>query len=107
MGRYLLTVQSLRTLAGAGAREITMNSCYVDYVLKKQAPSGCPSDPLTDPEKQAAAPFLFTGGLTPTLSASSGASPIVVTASQPGFAMLFPFWGTSFNAPSESTKIPY
>jgi len=109
LGRYAITVQSLRALAGAGARAIMINDCYVDNVLKKQAPSGCPTDPLSSAEKQAIAPFLFNGGLTPTLSASAGSSPITVTASQPGFTMIFSFipWGSSFNAPSASTKIPY
>jgi hypothetical protein len=108
LGRYLITVQSLRTLAGAGARAIEINSCYVDAVLKSNAPSGCPSDPLSAAEKQEVAPFLFNGGLTPTLSAPVGdASPITVTASQPDFTMIMPIWGSSFDAPSASTRIPY
>jgi hypothetical protein len=108
LGRYLITVQSLRTLAGAGARAITINDCYVDNVIKKQAPSGCPSDPLSAADKQEIAPFLFAGGLAPTLSApAGGASPITVTASQPDFTMMMPIWGSSFNAPSASTQIPY
>src|SRR5690349_16019112 len=79
LGRYLITVQSLRTLAGAGARSLTMDACYVNNVLQKQAPSGCPADPLSDADKQEIAPFLFAGGLTPTLSAPIGdASPITV-----------------------------
>jgi TadE-like protein len=108
LGRYLITVQSLRTLAGAGARAIMMDDCYVDNVIKKQAPSGCPSDPLSAADKQEIAPFLFAGGLTPTLSAPVGeASPITVTAAQPGFTMMMPIWGSSFDAPSASTQIPY
>jgi hypothetical protein len=108
LGRYLITVQSLRALAGAGARAIEINDCYVDAVLKNNAPSGCPSDPLSAADKQEIAPFLFAGGLTPTLSAPAGeASPITVTAAQPGFTMLMPIWGSSFDAPSASTRIPY
>jgi hypothetical protein len=108
LGRYLITVQSLRTLAGAGARAIMIDDCYVDAVLKKQAPSGCPSDPLSAGDKQEIAPFLFAGGLTPTLSAPAGeASPITVTAAQPGFTMIMPIWGSAFDAPSASTRIPY
>ena len=82
-------MQSLRALAGAGARAIMIIDCFVDTVIKKNPPSGCPTDPLSSAEKQAIAPFLFNGGLTPTLSASAGASPITVTASQPGFTMMF------------------
>jgi hypothetical protein len=109
LGRYMITVQSLRALAGAGARAITMNDCFVNSVIKQNAPSGCPVDPLPDATKQQIAPFLYAGGLTPTLSVSAGASPITVTASQPGFTMIFAFipWGSTFNAPSASTKIPY
>lgn len=109
LGRYMITVQSLHALAGAGARAITKHSCFVNNVIKQNAPSGCPTDPLSSAEKQAISPFLFDGGLTPTLSASAGSSPITVTASQPGFTMIFSFvpWGSSFNAPSVSTKIPY
>jgi Flp pilus assembly protein TadG len=107
LGRYAITVQSLRTLAGAGARAIMMDACYVNNVLKKQTPTGCPTDPLPT-TKADIAPFLFYGGLSPTLSASSGSSPITVTAQQPGFTMLFPVvWGTSLNAPAVTTKIPY
>ena len=107
LGRYLITMQSLRALASAGARTIMMNDCYVNNVIKKQAPSGCPDDPLSAAEKQEIAPFLYAGGLTPTLSAPGGASPITVTASQPAFAMIMPIWGSSFDAPSASTQIPY
>lgn len=107
LGRYLITVQSLRSLAGAGARTIMMDDCYVGNVLKKQAPSGCPVDPLSVADKQEIAPFLFAGGLTPSLSVVTGASPITVTAAQSGFAMIMPIWGSSFNAPSASTEVPY
>jgi hypothetical protein len=108
LGRYLITVQSLRTLAGAGARAIMIHGCYVSAVLKKEAPSDCPSDPLSAADKQEIAPFLFAGGLTPTLNAPVGeASPITVTAAQPGFTMIMPIWGSSFDAPSASTQILY
>jgi Flp pilus assembly protein TadG len=107
LGRYFITVQSLRALADAGARRI-MISCYTDAAIARQSPTSCSGDPLSTADKQAAAPFLFLGGLTPTLNAA-GSSPIIVTASQPGFTMIFPFlgiWGTTFNAPSVSTQIP-
>jgi TadE-like protein len=107
LGRYAITVQSLRTLAGAGARAIMIN-CYTDAAIKKTPPA-CSGDPLpSDAAKQAVAPFLYFGGLTPTLSVPATAtSPITVTASQPGFSMVMPIWGTALNAPSASTSIPF
>ena len=105
--RYFITVQSLRALADAGARAIMIN-CYTDAAIARQSPTSCSGDPLSTTAKQNAAPFLFLGGLTPTLNAA-GSSPIIVTASQPGFTMTFSFlgiWGTTFNAPSASTQIP-
>jgi len=107
LGRYAITMQSLRTLSNAGARAI-MISCYTDAAIKKQTPA-CSGDPLpSDAAKQAVAPFLYNGGLTPTLSVpATAASPITVTASQPGFTMIMPIWGTALNAPSASTSIPF
>jgi hypothetical protein len=32
---------------------------------------------------------------------------LTVTASQAGFAMVMPIWGTSLNAPSAATIIPF
>ena len=101
LGRYLITVQSLEALAGAGARAITIHNCYVDYVLQKLPPSGCPSDPLPDSKDQIA-PFL----VAPALSVTTGSSPITVTASST-FAMLMPIWPATFNSPMVTTKIPY
>jgi hypothetical protein len=106
-GRYAITVQSLRALANAGAREIMIN-CYTEAAIQKTSPTGCGGDPLpSDDAKKAVAPFLYNGGLAPTLDAAAGASPIVVTASQPGFTMLMPIWGSSFDHPSASAKIPF
>jgi Flp pilus assembly protein TadG len=107
LGRYAITMQSLRTLSNAGARAI-MIKCYTDAAIKKQTPA-CSGDPLpSDAAKQAVAPFLYNGGLTPTLSVpATAASPITVTASQPGFTMIMPIWGTALNAPSASTSIPF
>jgi len=108
LGRYAITVQSLRALANAGARAIMINNCYVNAEIKKIAPSGCPSDPLSTAQKQAVAPFLYAGGLTPTLNVPATAtSPVTVTASQPNFTMLMPIWGTALNAPSASTHVPF
>jgi Flp pilus assembly protein TadG len=108
-GRYAITVQSLRTLANAGARA-TMIQCYSTAAIAKTSPSGCTNinTYLPDAQKQNAAPFLYAGGLTPTLNAAAGAAALTVTAAQPGFTMLTPMiWGTSFNAPSASTSIPF
>ena len=68
----------------------------------------CTGDPLPSvAAKKAVAPFLYAGGLTPTLNYGSGATALTVTASQPGFTMLMPIWGTALNAPSASTSIPF
>ncbi|WP_375780202.1 TadE/TadG family type IV pilus assembly protein [Bradyrhizobium sp. ma5] len=107
LGRYAITMQSLRTLANAGARAIMIN-CYTNAAIQKATPA-CSGDPLPSAAaKQAVAPFLYNGGLTPTLSVPATAtSPITVTASQPGFTMIMPIWGTTLNAPSASTTIPF
>ena len=108
LARYALTVQSLRALANAGARAI-MISCYTDAAIQKKSPAGCSGAPLpSDAAKKAVAPFLYNGGLTPTLNVpATAASPLTVTASQPGFTMIMPIWGTTLNAPSASTQIPF
>jgi Flp pilus assembly protein TadG len=107
LGRYAITQQSLRALANAGARAV-MIGCYTNAVIQKSSPGSCSGDPLTDPQKKAVAPFLYNGGLTPTLNVpATSSSPLVVTASQPGFTMLMPIWGTVLNAPSASTRIPF
>src|SRR3954447_18654695 len=68
LGRYAITMQSLRTLANAGARAIMIN-CYTDAVIQKNSPRGCTGHPLPPAAaKQAVAPFLFAGGLAPTLN---------------------------------------
>jgi Flp pilus assembly protein TadG len=106
LGRYAITIQSLRALANAGARA-NMISCYTPAVIANTSPSSCTSDYLSVAQKQAVAPFLYAGGLTPTVSTASGAAALTVTASQPGFTMLMPVWGTTLNAPSASTSIPF
>ena len=107
LGRYAITMQSLWTLANAGARAI-MITCYTNAAIQKTTPT-CSGDPLpSDAAKQAVAPFLYNGGLAPTLNVPATAtSPITVTASQPGFTMIMPIWGTALNAPSASTSIPF
>ncbi|BAR60741.1 hypothetical protein ACVIWV_004256 [Bradyrhizobium diazoefficiens] len=107
LGRYAITMQSLRMLASAGARAVMIN-CYTPAVLQSppQSPS-CTGDPLSPTGKQNAAPFLYRGGLSPALNTTTGASALTVTASQPSFNMLMPIWGTALNAPSASTTIPF
>lgn len=106
LGRYAITMQSLRMLANAGARAM-MIQCYTPAVISNTSPSGCTGDPLSDVQKQAVAPFLYAGGLTPTLATTGGASALTVTASEPGFTMIMPIWGTALNAPSTSTQVPF
>jgi hypothetical protein len=109
LGRYAITMQSLRMLANAGARSMMIN-CYANDVIHHTSPSTCTGDPLSTAAKQAAAPFLYFGGLTPTVTVPApgvGATALTVTASQPGFAMLMPIWGTALNKPSASTSIPF
>jgi hypothetical protein len=108
LGRYAITMQSLRTLASAGARAI-MISCYTPAMVQSppQSPAGCTGDPLSLTAKQNAAPFLYFGHLTPTLTVGASTNNLTVTASQASFTMLMPIWGTALNAPSASTKIPF
>ncbi|BBZ94102.1 MULTISPECIES: TadE family protein [Bradyrhizobium] len=108
LGRYAITMQSLRTLASAGARAV-MISCYTPDMVQSppQSPAGCTGDPLSLTAKQNAAPFLYFGRLTPTLTVGASTDNLTVTASQAGFTMLMPIWGTALNAPSASTKIPF
>lgn len=104
LGRYAITMQSLRTLANAGARTWMINDCYVSNVMIKSSPT-CTGDPLpSTAAKQAVAPML--GGLSPTLNTTSGATALTVTASA-SFSMLMPIWGTTLNNPSASTTIPF
>ncbi|EIG56973.1 hypothetical protein ABIB90_008320 [Bradyrhizobium sp. JR4.1] len=108
LGRYAITMQSLRTLASAGARAV-MISCYTPAMVQSppQSPAGCTGDPLSATAKQNAAPFLYFGHLTPTLTVGSSGNNLTVTASQTAFQMLMPIWGTSLNKPSASTQIPF
>ena len=106
LARYAITMQSLRALSNAGARALMIDNCYVNAELQKSTPS-CSGSYLSAAQMQAEAPFLYYGGLTPTLTTTAGAAALTVTASQPGFTMLMPIWGTALNAPSASTSIPF
>jgi Flp pilus assembly protein TadG len=108
LGRYAITRQSLQALANAGARKM-MIKCYTPAVIANTSPSGCTdiNTYFPDPEKQALAPFLYGAGLTPTVNTAAGTGALTVTASQPGFTMIMPIWGTALNAPSASTSVPF
>ena len=106
LGRYAITMQSLRVLASAEARANMIN-CYTPAAISNTSPSSCTGDYLSAAQKQAIAPFLYAGGLTPTVNTAAAASALTVTASQLGFKMLIPIWGTALNAPSASTSIPF
>src|SRR4051794_39727163 len=91
LGRYAITMQSLRMLANAGAR-----AAMICYDVPNKSYAGCTGDPLpSDAAKQAVAPLLYAGGLTPTLNIPApavGATALTITASLPNFAMLMPIW---------------
>ena len=106
LGRYAITMQSLRMLANAGARAV-----MISYDATNNTYTGCTGDPLPSvAAKKAVAPFLYAGGLTPTLNIpapAAGATALTVTASQPNFTMIMPVWTTAFNAPGASTSVPF
>lgn len=109
LGRYAIAMQSLRSLAGAGARAAMLDDCYTNAALKTTTITvTCSGDVyLSDAQKRALVPFLYAGGLTPTITTVTSASGVTVTASLPGFSMMFPtIWASSFNNPSASTLIP-
>jgi Flp pilus assembly protein TadG len=117
LGRYAITMHSLRMLADAGARQWMI--CQANDIVQGIASpfTNC-TGVSASVNKQAVAPFLYAGGLTPALSiqlASGNKTPATVTASQPScadvpppcFSMLMPIWGTVLNRPSASTSIPF
>ena len=107
LGRYAITMQSLRALANAEARKMMIHDFYVINAINKTPPT-CTGDYLSTADKQNAAPFLFLAGLTPTVSvAATTTSPYIVTASQPNFPVLMPIWGTTLNAPSATAQVPF
>jgi Flp pilus assembly protein TadG len=113
LGRYAITVQSLHALANAEARAVM--TCYGNNVTPTNpqgsytgcTPSGGLVTSTSTPNMQDVAPFLYAGGLAPTVTIAAGASPMTITASQTGFTMLMPIWGTALNGPSVSTSIPF
>ena len=92
LGRYAITVQSLRTLANAGAREVMLS-----YDPTNQTYSGCTGDLLPSvAAKNLVPPFLT--GLSPTLVAGGN----TVTAASTFTMLYFPM-----TPPSASTPIPF
>src|SRR2546429_2544414 len=84
LGRYAITMQSLRMLANAGARAV-----MISYDATNNTYTGCTGDPLPSvAAKQAVAPFLYSGGLTPPLQLTAPN----VTASPPSFSLFLPLW---------------
>jgi hypothetical protein len=115
LGRYAITMQSLRALADAGARAVMIH-CYTPDVTSSPtvSPSGCTCAAasssawcLSTSAQQAAAPFLFFGGLKPKITVTADTKTLTVSASQSGFSMLMPIWGSALNAPSASTSVPF
>jgi hypothetical protein len=104
LGRYAITAQSLRALANAEARA-AMIVCYGPAKIQGLTPS-CSGDYMSATQKRNAAPFLYFGDLSPTAGVTTSGSAMTVTASQPGFAMIMPIWGTALNKPSVSTSVP-
>jgi Flp pilus assembly protein TadG len=117
LGRYAITAQSLQTLADAGARTVMINCFNPQAISGSPSYSTCASSSylagpvfdLTTAAQQTAAPFLFHVGasVSPTLSVALGTNIVTVTATESGFTMLMPIWGTAFNTPSASTSIPF
>jgi hypothetical protein len=121
LGRYAITQQSLNALADASGRAV-MITCYSKDAIGGNSSSigtDCTS-PCSPPSTvpawatsaawtpvQNAGPFLSFGALTPSLCIAASGTNLVVTASQPNFTMLMPIWGTSLNAPSATTTIPF
>lgn len=122
-GLYAIHLQSLRTLADAGARAM-MIKCYTPTVIgvtplspwsaTNTSPSSCTGDPLpTLQAKQDVAPFVSLGGHTPTLNITlytpppkppaTAATPTALTVkASSDYAMIW--WPNA--APSASTSVP-
>ena len=103
LGRYAITLHSLEMLAAESAR--TEIICYSPALAGRPATT-CSGDPLSVATKQTLFPFLYLGGLAPTVTTTTTA-PRVVQASQPDFTMIMLFWPAAMNAPSVSTSLPF
>lgn len=103
LGRYAITVQSLRWYANAGARQV-MIGCYTDRAIDSSKPA-CTTADLSGVDKP---PFVSASA---ALSLTSSSAALTVTAADSAFTMGMtpltqPLWPTSFNNPSVSTQIP-
>ena len=58
LGRYAITMQSLRMLANTEARAMMIDNCYVNAEINKTSPT-CTGDYLSVGKKQAVSPFLY------------------------------------------------
>ena len=105
LGRYAITMYSLRTLAGATAREVVIE-CYASKVSQNQSPATCTTDPFSSTEKQQIAPALFWGG-SPTVSISASGNALTVQVSAPSFSMLMPFLGTRLQCPERVRHVAF
>jgi Flp pilus assembly protein TadG len=102
LGRYAITMQSLRAYANAGARQV-MIGCYTDRAIDPSKPA-CSTADLSGVDKP---PFVSASA---TLAVTSQ-DPLTVTAEDTSFTMSMtaltqPLWPASFNSPSVSTQIP-
>jgi hypothetical protein len=93
----------LEMLAAESARKEII--CYSPALAGRPATT-CSGDPLPVATKQTLFPFLYLGGLGPTVTTTTTA-PHVVQASQTGFKMIMPFWPAAMNAPSVRTSLPF
>jgi Flp pilus assembly protein TadG len=103
LGRYAITLHSLEMLAAESARAEII--CYSPKLAGVSATT-CSGDPLPTASKQTLFPFLYLGGLAPSVTTTTTA-PHVVQASQTGFRMIMPFWPAAMNAPSVRTSLPF
>ena len=99
--------QSLNALANAGARAVMIN-CYTPDVMQNVALWLHRRPPVDRCSKQnAGAVPVFRRSHADTQRERPALTRLTVTASQSGFTMLMPIWGTALNAPSVSTSIPF
>jgi hypothetical protein len=109
LGRYAITLHSLEMLAAESARQEII--CYSPSLAGLPA-TVCPGDPLNVQAANSSArqlfPFLYLGGLKPTVTTTVTGGAHVVHASQdPNFRMIMPFWPHSMNTLVVSTSLPF
>jgi Flp pilus assembly protein TadG len=109
LGRYAITMQSLRSLAGLGARAAMIDDCYMNAVLKITTTPTCSGDYTTDAQKRALVPYLYANSGSPTVTTvtDTASSTITVTASASFTTSFRSIWGSTFDSPSATVKIPF